>query len=229
MKKTNPIVNYLLFISGVVFLFTSCAPAYVPNTLNTPLMSNKGEIQAGLNIGLSGFDPQAAYAITDHLGVLLNGSFRNSTSDSSDSYHKHVFLEGGVGYFTKIGGIGRFETYGGYGYNQLQAYFDSDIWTDFADVTSNRIFIQPAIGISTSIFDGSFATRFVLVDMHQTDVQKTGFFFEPALTLKLGYKYVKGVLQLGLSYPFNSEGYDFNYQPILFSMGIQATLKRNYE
>jgi hypothetical protein len=225
MKYVTLFMNYLL-LACTIYCFISCAPAYVPNTLNTPLMSNKGEVHAAVNYGLSGFDPQAAYAITDHIGIMVNGSFRNSTSDSSDSYHKHIFVEGGGGYYTKIGGIGRFETYGGYGYSRLQAYFDSDIWTNFTDVSSNRFFLQPAIGISTQVFDGSFATRLVMVDMHQGGTQKTGFFIEPALTLKLGYKYVKGLLQFGLSFPMDSEGYDFNHQPFLFSIGLQTTLNR---
>jgi hypothetical protein len=229
MKRSGSIVKNHLAILAIILLLASCTPAYVPNTLNTPLMSNKGEIQVGANVGLSGFDPQASFAVTDHVGLMLNGSFRNSTSDSSDSFHKHVFLEGGCGYFTKIGSIGRFETFGGYGFSKLQAYSENGIWASYADATCNRIFIQPAIGIATKVFDGSFATRMVMVDMHQADMQNTGFFLEPALTLKLGYKYVKGMLQFGLSFPLNSEVIDFNYQPFLFSVGLQATLKRTYE
>jgi hypothetical protein len=229
MKK--PIVDFftLLFLSGVVIYLTSCAPAYVPNTLNSPLLSNKGEVQLGINGGLSGFDPEAAYAITDHLGVMLNGSFRNSTSDSSDSFHKHAFVELGSGYFTNIGKVGRFEAYGGYGFCKLKAFSDNGIFTSFADANYNRVFIQPAIGLATPIFDGSFATRIVLVNMIQNDLHFTEIFFEPALTFKVGYKYVKGMMQLGLSLPMGSEGVDFNYQPFIFSFGIQAAINRHYE
>jgi hypothetical protein len=228
MRNRFLIIRNLL--SPVAFLYlVSCAPAYVPNTINTPLLSNKGEIQAGLNYGLSGFDPQAAYALTDHIGLMINGSFRNNTSDSSDSYHRHAFVEGGGGYYTRIGGAGRFEVYGGYGYSRLQAYFDGDIWIKYANVYSHRLFLQPAVGFTTKVFDLSFASRVVLVSMHQEDVQENVFLFEPALTLKLGYKYVKGVVQFGLSFPNSSVSVDFGYQPIMFSIGVQADLRKNYD
>jgi hypothetical protein len=70
----NPIA--LLLYAGAVVYLTSCAPAYVPNALNTPLFNNKGEIHIAANTGISGFDPQLAYAVTDNIGVMVNGSFR---------------------------------------------------------------------------------------------------------------------------------------------------------
>jgi hypothetical protein len=227
----NPALFYfrLILLSGVVFYLVSCAPAYVPNTLNTPLLNNKGEIQIGINSGIAGFDPQLAYAVTDHIGIMLNGSFRNSTSDSSDAFHKHAFLELAPGYYTNLGKIGRFEVYGGYGYSRLKAYSESGIIESFADASCNRFFIQPAIGLTTPIVDFSFASRFALVNLRQNDLHFTELFFEPALTCKLGYKYVKGIVQMGLSLPANSEGIDFNYQPFIFSIGIQAAINRHYE
>ncbi len=229
MKKSTFSFFRLLFLSCAVIYLNSCAPAYVPNTLNTPLLSNKGEFQLGINGGLSGFDPQAAYAITDNIGLMLNGSFRNSTSDSTDNFHKHNFVELGSGYYTKFGSIGRFETFAGYGYGKLKAYSEAGIFESFADANCNRIFLQPGVGMATQLFDGSFTTRIVLIDLVQNDLHFTEVFFEPALTFKLGYKYVKGMVQLGLSLPMNSEGVDFNYYPFIFSFGIQATIKRQYD
>lgn len=35
-----------LISAFIILTFSSCAPAYVPNVVNAPLLSNKGEIQA---------------------------------------------------------------------------------------------------------------------------------------------------------------------------------------
>ncbi|HRC89903.1 MAG TPA: hypothetical protein PK910_07795, partial [Bacteroidales bacterium] len=89
-----------LLCAFVALIINSCAPAYVPNVLNAPMLTNKNEVQAAVYIGTSGFDPQIAWAPTNHIGVMANASFMNSTSDSTENYHKHNFFEFGAGYYT---------------------------------------------------------------------------------------------------------------------------------
>ena len=220
-----------IFPVPIVFLILSflygCAPVYIPTVLNTPLLSEEGEFQASLNTGASGFDPQFAYAITDHLGVMLNGSFVNRTNDTLNNFHKHLAFETGAGYYTKIGANGRFEVFGGVGYSRLKADYSNNLWISRTDLNSYKLFIQPAIGATTDVFDGSFATRFVRVNLFQDQLKYTGYFFEPVLTGKVGYKFVKFVMQVGLSCPISSDEVIFSYQPFLFSMGIQ--LKLNFK
>ncbi len=217
MKKEN-----ILYVTVMILIISGCATAYVPNIINTPLLSNKGEVQAGVHTGLSGTDLQFSYAVTDNIGVMLNGSFANRTSDNTDDFHKHKFVELGTGYYTKIGENGRFETFGGYGYGKLKADFNNSLWNTHLDVNTSRFFVQPAIGVTTDIFDGSLASRFVMVKMHQASNKTTEFFFEPVITSKVGYKNVKAVFQLGFSIPLISDNIDFNYQPFLFSIGLQG-------
>ncbi len=219
-----------LLYAGLFFalVFNACTPAYVPNVINTPLLSNKGEFQCAIHTGTAGNDPQFAYAITDNIGVMLNGSFANRTSDSTDDFHKHQFVEIGSGYFTKLGNSGRFEVFGGFGLGKLKAKLDNNLWMSYEDVTSNRIFIQPAIGAATEIFDASLAARFVMVNMKQSSAKNTGLFLEPVMTTKVGYKYVKLVFQLGLSFPLNSKTREFSYQPFIFSIGLNGYIGRNY-
>ena len=216
------------FITTAILLLNACAPAYIPNTVNTPMLSNKGELQASVNSGISGFDPQLSYAITDHIGVMLNGSFSDRTSDSTDDYHKHQFVELGSGYYTKIGTIGRYETFAGFGLGNTRGEYSTTLWSSYADAQFFRIFIQPSIGLATSFFDGGFAWRFVIISMTQEQNKSTGFFFEPVITLKLGYKYVKMVTQFGLSLPVTEE-IAFNYQPFMFSVGLHAYLWRKFD
>jgi hypothetical protein len=216
--------KFYLWAFIVIIAFCGCAPAYIPTVINTPLLSKEGEFQAALNTGVSGFDPQFAYAITDHIGVMLNGSYINQTNDTLNNFHKHLAVESGVGYYTKIGNSGRFEVFGGLGYSRLQADYSNNLWISRTDLNSMKIFIQPAIGASTDILDGSFATRFVRVTLFQDQLQYTGFFIEPVLTAKVGYKFVKFVMQVGFSIPVNSNELVFSYQPFLISVGIQTKL-----
>lgn len=220
--KTN---RFFVFLTAIILLgFYGCAPVYIPNVVNTPMLSNKGELQAAVYTGISGFDPQFAYAITDNLGVMLNASFSSKTNDTLNNFHKHQFVETGVGYFTKIGVSGRFETFGGIGYARLKSDYSNNLWISFSDLNSLRLFIQPSIGAATDFFDGSFSTRFVYLSLFQNNLNYNAFFIEPVITAKVGYKYVKAVFQLGFSFPVNSNELIFSYQPFLFSIGIQAKI-----
>ena len=220
----NRIIFSLIFFAAVAILLDSCAPAYIPNVINTPLMSEQGDFQVNVNSAISGFDPQVAYAATDHLGFMANGSFANRTSDTTDNFHKHHFIEFGSGYFTTIGTSGRFETFGGVGFGKVRAEYDNDIWQSRTDVNNLRIYIQPSIGASSEYLDGSISTRFVLVNLYQGADNNTGFFAEPVLTGKVGFPYLKAVFQMGVSIPVNATSLDFNYQPFLFSVGLQANI-----
>lgn len=225
MKKRK-IHKLIYFLAFLILIVSSCAPAYVANVINTPLLSNKGEIQAAVYTGTSGFDPQFSYAISDHIGLMINGSFENRTSDSTENFHKHQFVEIGSGYYNEIGRNGRFEVFGGLGSGKLKAEYSNNLWKSLSDVSNTRVFIQPSIGVVSNIFDGSFSSRFVLINLYQGSNKNTGLFVEPAITGKLGFKYLKAVLQLGLSLPVNSNNIHFLYQPVMFSIGLEANLNK---
>jgi len=214
----------IITLAVLTYFIQSCVPAYVPNVVNAPLLSNQGELQVAIHTGTAGNDPQIAYAVTENIGLMLNGSFANRTSDSTDNFHKHNFLEFGGGYFDNIGTSGRFEVYGGFGMGNLNAFYNNSLFSSYEQVTNNRLFIQPAIGAATDVFDGSFATRFVMANMSQGDFNSTGYFFEPVITGRMGYKYLKLMLQLGLSFPVSD--LRFEHQPLLFSIGLQGYIGR---
>ncbi len=227
---------YLIVALFGVLMIYSCAPAYIPNVVNAPLLSNKGEFQARLNGGVSGVDPQFSYAITDNIGMMINGSY--NFRDDTDSYHKHYFIESGLGYYGKLKEAGRFEVFGGYGYGDVKTdVFWQPGWINYTNGYYHRIFIQPSIGAVTDVFEGSFSTRFVLVNMHFRDGNgydspannSFNTFVEPVFTTKIGYKYVKFVMQIGFSIPVNNNYNDYyNYQPFIFSMGANLKFGQKY-
>ncbi|MBN2164803.1 MAG: hypothetical protein JW717_00835 [Marinilabiliaceae bacterium] len=219
LKKRYVALN----IISLIITLWSCAPAYIPNVINTPMMSNKGEFRGAAHIGTAGFDPQLSYAITDNIGVLMNASFSNSTSDSTDSYHKHHFLELGTGYYKKINHL-HIEVFGGYGFGKIKSHYNNNIWNDYTDVNIQRYFLQPSVGFGSNYFDAIFTPRVVHVNIAQSTQNNRSFFIEPAITLKFGPKHVKFIGQMGLSFPYHNSQLDFEYNPFLFSTGIQINL-----
>ncbi len=228
--KTRPL--FFLFYAFVVLILNSCAPAYIPNVINAPMLTNKGEIQASVHLGASGLNPQFAYAVTNHFGIMANASFLDVTSDSTSttkSYHKHTFYEFGPGYYTNFGSRFKFGTYGGVGFGTINAEYDNNIWTSRTDVKCTRFFLQPTVGMTSKIADLGISTRFVVVTFSQDSEKDTGVMFEPALTAKLGWDHIKIVGQAGLSYPFNSDNIHFVYQPFLISLGLQANFGKIFQ
>jgi hypothetical protein len=228
--KFNPIQHLgspkllnFAFILAIVFISimqTGCV-VYVPNVINTPLLSNKGDVQANLNFGESGFDPQLSAAVSDHVGIMLNGSFRLN-ADNSVYGEVHNFVEAGAGYYTQFENVGRFEVYGGAGFGNLKATYTGDLFSQpNLDVHTFRLFLQPDVGVKTRYFDGSFASRLVWLNLDMGNETNTNFFIEPAITLKGGAKNVKAVLQFG--YSIQTSYIDNFYDPVLFSIGIQGT------
>lgn len=234
MKKQS----FLLCILGIVLFFNSCAPVYIPNTINSPLFSNKGEFHANIGAGKAGIDAQVAYAVTDHIGVMVNSNFGNngaSTLTSDTLKNNYTFFEGGVGYYAPISDIVRFECYGGFGIGNGKGNFrnsEVDVWYIVKDVKANysRIFLQPAIGLSTEVVDLSLASRLSFVDMtiddaHFINTNGYSLFLEPALTAKVGFKYVKFFGQIGVCMNARSPIH-YEYQHTSFTLGTQITIGR---
>ncbi len=228
MQKQRLVIVISVFAG---FLLSSCTPLYLPNTANTPMFTGKGEFQAAVHSGISGVDPQLAYAATDNVGLILNASI----PASEESEHKYPFIEMGAGYYNKFSKHAVFEVYGGYGYRSLktmgsQNYYDEDEYHDVsADLQySTRFFVQPTIGVTSKIIDVGFTPRFAFVNIVDEYDKQNGLFFEPIITAKVGYKFARLVIQGGASTSF-SKDIVFDYQPLMFSVGLQFSLNRQYD
>lgn len=208
----------------LAFFHFGCAPVYVPTVINQPLFKEKGDFKASLHGGISGWDLQSAYAVTDHIGIMAQGSFENFNSDETDNYHHHIFGEVGGGYFKALGEFGRLEAYGGAGIGKINVLNGSGYAQDYSDAILGKVFIQPGIGIASDYVDLSFAPRIVWAFIQDESDYRNRVFFEPAITGKVGYKKVKGVLQVGFSAPIGKTALDFAYQPFIISFGIQTDL-----
>lgn len=94
-----------LRVAGIVLLgwgAISCSSVYMPNVPSTPMLTAEGELSASGHITLKGnATVNAAYAVTDHIGILASGALMNSHRRRKDFEHR--LIEGGGGYFTTFG------------------------------------------------------------------------------------------------------------------------------
>lgn len=230
---------YPLFFAALVIASTSCAPSYVLNNVNAPLLYQKKDYMAGANLNGQGLGLQGAYATTDHLGVMANVLVNPFGSDT-----KYYFGEVGGGYYTTIGDNVHFELYGGTGWGYGKATGEG-LWSD--DEISEegsywRIFAQPDIGFHSKYFELALAGR--LVHVQYLDFKSDGmpapnpdsWILEPSLVMRFGFggqgffenkklflqltaetevfgvpEFDTPVLNLGIGIIYRNRGYDNNF------------------
>lgn len=237
-------MRIFIILISVVLVFYSCTPPlYIPNTTNNPSLTKKGEIESSFTIGTNGYDIQTAGAITDNIGIMLNGSYGNNTSDSSNSFNKHTFGELGVGYSTVISDSNAtlktiLSVFTGWGIGKSSGEYNYTIGTNqqsnIASGKYQRAFVQPSIGISNKSFDFFFSTRFSYVNMSDLKTNDTGnnsklrnnnIFYEPTLTIKGGSENIKFMGQAGISVNrISNNDVIFRQRPIIITLGLAFDL-----
>jgi len=232
----------ILFFAVTIILASCRSIEYYPTTYNAPLFTDGEQFECTVNWGKSGTEAQISLAPINHFGFIATGSYadRNSSSEfnqddndseTDDNFHKHMFGEAGIGYFTKIGTKASFEVYGGYGQGKTEGYNDDWI-TDYDRATYSKYFLQPTIGLTNDVFEGAFISRFSMIDMKSKVhvYQSQTVFYEPGIVLKVGYKFVKFYSQIGLSVPIIEGDDELLYDHSVFnvSIGLNFSIGRNY-
>lgn len=219
---------------------TSCAPAYLSNTRNTPLFGEAGEFAGAVVLG-SGIEGQLAGSLTDHFAVMANVEV-SMQKNTDPSYTKdYLFYEGGLGYFGRSRTL-RYEVFAGYGMGKGKSYdsyyyFQTGTQSVITEGKFQRAFLQPSFGTNNKKFNLIFAPRFSfvkftefnttdpLVDVSlQTITPPEGFhfFFEPSLTTRFHLiGNLHGFFQLNLNAPVPNDVV-FGYQSLSAAIGIQV-------
>lgn len=224
---------------------------YVPNMVNVPLLKEKNELRATVSISDYQFAYSATENIAFMLnGYIKNTSVSNSGSYSGSDYStSRNLVEGGIGYFKPLTEDFIFETFVGGGIGKFaynNTYNSSYIYTGTSGSTNKtysanftRYFVQPSIGYSIDFIDFAFSTRIIqlgfnninnvgysdsdLRDENLSSISNTTYYFiEPALTLRLGYKWGKVHMQAVYSNKINSE--ELNYQQFTMNVGLHINI-----
>jgi len=209
----------------VGIILASCHVLYVPNNFNSPLLRNKGDGQVNLAYGVSGFDIQTAYAITNRIGVMANGQLLLSTSYDTIK-EQRTLAELGLGFTERYSDKGMFEIFGGIGTGIVPADFKNSTYEGKETTQLTRIFVQPSLGFYNDWLDMSIISRLSAV----TIAHETNWFYEPGFMAKVGYKHFRFYTCMGLSIPFNKATHrNWNNNPLIFSAGIHINFGKRLD
>lgn len=181
----------ILLLAGVVGV--ACAPVYTPPLAYAPLLGRRGDVSLAGQFGTTGTDAKAAYAFTDHFGILAGGSYNSRDRSSFDkdrtTYvdHSHVYGELGLGAFDELrvskmgvpnGWRFVYEGFAGVGYGHSAGQIESQEQTQtifvsgfdnplyLTSVTGNYLspFLQGDVGWISKHAEYALVARFVALD-----------------------------------------------------------------
>jgi hypothetical protein len=233
-KHTFP--TQLLLI--VLLIGGSCAPVYVPTKNNVPLLAGKGELQTYIGAGV-GFNAQAAYALTDNIGVAANYLYvKSSGRDNDTNRFKHQAGELALGYYKNIRPDLCFEVYAGLGLGKGNAEQIGDVFSSTISANSkyNKFFIQPAVGSTEKWLRWNVSLKCSLVDFTSIHVKESGdpeitsvspkLFLTPAVTTAYDFwnGRVSASLQVGANAHIGSRT-GFHYFALVSSVGLTYKIK----
>ncbi|MCW3468046.1 hypothetical protein [Chitinophaga nivalis] len=178
-----------------------------------------------------------------------------------DNQTRGGVVEGAIGFFKPFGPKKQmvFDAFAGYGMGSFKTFtIDKN---DNPDANANdyllknrfsKVFIQPSIGFVHPVVEAAFSSRFSMLNFYNNTIgpkafendatgksnfqhinSQSNFFYEPAFTFRVGYKYVKFQLQLQASIPITNSDYreyklnEF-FQPLAFGMGASIDIARWY-
>jgi hypothetical protein len=246
---------FLVFIT-----LTSCVTLYKPNAIQSPMLQEKGDFSGTGSLGVMGigsYNLQAAYAVSGNTGIMIDGMYHNRDTKSGDNLTEKLNLfsaEAGIGHFRTFGEkknqLFQFYGGGGYGFSSDKMYNTSN---PNPEVNANlfNLFIQPGLVLVNPNFSIAFDMRvnyIHLFKIHATMYQNfewwnTDFHYysdttlnfatlEPTITMKIGSKKLRGIVQFGATIPaINPHAYFMaNTSSLLliplmkFSVGINYTI-----
>jgi hypothetical protein len=242
MKKTTGHFRLFMVFAILLITFSACklnrnVQTY-PLSHNTPMLSQKGEIQiAGQIDHALNFDLQSAYAVSNNFGVMISGGFynffpytsfmkENRTPGVTYQYPYSYFGEFGLGYNTNFAEQLKFEIFGGAGIGKVydNVYYGLDLLSS-EESQITKIFIQPALGSKQKVGAADFETSIVVRLSSLSLFDNTKYLVEPGFTIKVGGPVLKAKLSLGVPYLFNKEGYEkLPNTSLFYGLGIQYSI-----
>jgi hypothetical protein len=234
--KTKISIAFLFIIMALV----GCSPVYyVPNAHNVPILDHKGQgaIYAGLDAtdAAEGVNIQSAFAVSDAVGVQLNGFFTNGSA--GDGKGSGEYIELGIGYYKKLPFHFVFETYSLFGFGNMHNDYDKDSSSPNGRISANlfKIGIQPSISYKRKYFTLSLSNKIshlsyssIRGDLYFSETgsetaylesNKNNFLIEPAFSVSAGLKDVK--LQFQFQNSYNLTHPRFKQDDFVFSMGLK--------
>ena len=251
---TKRVLFHCVSIVIVSLSLTSCLHYYYsPNGQNVPLFQEEKEIRASAALSAGdiskGVEIQSAYAVTNHVGIMLNGYYCKAENYSSSTGYlggdngwvEFMQVEAGGGFFQPLGKNLVLEAYGGIGGGSVRNNYD---FQHLSHGYFSKVFFQPSIGVTNQGVDFAFSTRFAGLNYHKVTYDKEMYYIdhdhidhiqqqrfysliEPAFTFRVGWEYVKMQFQLG--YSANRTNKDLFQENINANMGIYVSIADKFK
>jgi hypothetical protein len=233
----------IVWILVILSLTAGCAHySYIPNMHNVPLFQKEKELHMNfsscISNGFNGCEAQAAFSVSNHLGIIVNHfshPFLYLLSHDDDKCKGHL-IEGGAGVFFPLNKHLVFETYTGIGFGKIKNIYRSWSYTTFK---YNRYFLQPSIGFTSNFFNTAFALR--INGIRYNDIQYTeilgideqdqiqyinrnpfSILIEPGVILRIRDEFLKFQVEAG--YSGNISNTDLLQEDFYFSFGFRISI-----
>ncbi len=247
-NKRIHLITLVFTAVSILLLASCSRYYYQPNAVSMPMLKDKNDANLAVNGRLgtgsadnnrdysSVFNFHGAYSPVKYLGLMTtlstyNYSMANEDPSTGDVDAYAMLFEGGVGgyypIFERSNGLALIaDTYVGYGGGRL----NSDVNMRF-----NRTFIQPGIHLRFSFVDVGIALRYSGIKytnfdangMSEEYIENQGLtnitdgrksFFEPAFTIRGGYKFIKGQFQIVGATPMHEDKWKSNKSLVTFGV-----------
>lgn len=210
--------KYATLIVCLAVICQGCSSYYyTPNKANVPNLREQGDLRLDAGAGggwvMKGVDVQTAYAVSSHLGLMVNGALTSSNGSSTNysehEYTKTGYAEAGLGYFTQLEENNHwvFEAFGGAGIGDYDVHYAVE---KRAKLNMRKYFLQPSVSYThpRKNIELSIGSRFAGVDYNRNGLpyldptefsritnlanRSMQLYWEPSFRFSAGSKNFKG-------------------------------------
>jgi hypothetical protein len=205
---------------------------------------SEASIATGIEPLSTSTDIQAAYSLTNHIGIMTDLMFSNGGMFYEKNVAKLNHFNAAAGYYKPFNNIWVFEVYGGAGTSsQRHQYYTLDKYEGDSRLSFRRFFLQPSVGLTFKALDIALSTAISDIKFNKVEfslsredldyqqlnnIRQSPHFtlLEPAITVRTGWKFVKFQLQYIYSYDLTDHNYQL-FEESKFSLGLYFSLGKN--
>lgn len=234
MKKISLLILFVLSLSSCTHYYYMPSVKNVPLFKEKNEYCISGAVSSAEEIEAK--EVQVAYSVSNRFAVMANYMKAEGGNLSSNDWGKGKYLEAAFGYYNPYKKNKVFQVFAGMGIgNQQHQYEESSysfmVGTSYYDIGSSdlsfrKYFMQPSIGYTNKIVDIAFTSGLGMLSFYKvnnninTEKQpyfevesiaknRNRFLLENALTLRLGWNYVKVQFQLQTSHQLGKPALKF--------------------
>jgi hypothetical protein len=252
-------LNLLITYAALLLLSSCFRPYYIAPVHNVPLFKEKNEIHGAISAATSSRitseNVQLAYAASNHIAVIGNYMNVNATDLVTGNAGRARYIDVGGGYYKAFEKAVVLELLGGFGHCTQNHVYDDLMRTPTGQVRAtgnaqlafNKIFFQPSVGLSTYGIDLAFTSMFSNLNytrvnhtldtltrveynrLNELRANPNIVMFEPSVTFRFGWRFVKGQIQYTRSYILSGPFIDpYVFIPGRVSFGLYFAFAPRY-